>query len=360
MPDQIKTVTDKSQFQFLLDNFYKGHQVFIKTSSGSLILQYLGYADGNVAFRIPHVKSIPDNVVVFTRHRDHTIYLSLKHIEKSEDTFVFIPVKFQILSESRKEDRKLVQIEGGKSIIYMNNIITDYIIERGLSTSEKKIDKIKEIAEFELKKKFEHVKIVLLHEAKSDIRLKHVLKVGKTIFIPNLNENPDPAIEEDFNYYIENIYKADISLSSRNLYISEITVPVAYEGIIPYGYIQVNSTQPVSEGMAEVCRRMAIVVDQLLKKNGMLIPLETKFLVADLSKSGFGFVFKEKKYIRYFQDNSKISFHIMLPTRKKAVIGAIVRNISFLDNNIIKIGCEISSMDDTSRANYDEYLSISG
>lgn len=359
MPDQIKTVTDRGQFQFLLDNFFNGHQVYIKTSSGALGLQYLGFSDGNVAFRIPHVKSFPENAVVFSRHGGHTIYLSLKHIEKSEDTFIFIPIKFQIISESRKEDRKLVDIEGGKSVIYMNNFISDYIIQRGLATSQKKIDKIKEIAEFELKKKFDHVKIVFIHEAKSDPRLNHALNTGKLLYIPNLNENPDPSLEEDYNYYLDNIYKADISLSSRHRYISEVLAPVMYNFIIPYGYIQVNSAQALSEGMSEVSRRMAIVIDQLFKKNDIFSALDTRFLVADLSKSGMGFVFRDKKYLRYFEEKSRIMFDIMLPTRKKAVIGAVVRNITFLQNNIIKVGCEISDMDDNSRANYDEYINMS-
>ena len=64
MPDQIKTVTDRGQFQFLLDNFFNGHQVYIKTSSGALGLQYLGFSDGNVAFRIPHVKSFPEKQMI--------------------------------------------------------------------------------------------------------------------------------------------------------------------------------------------------------------------------------------------------------------------------------------------------------
>jgi len=34
MTDKIKTVTDKSQYGFLLDNFFKGRSVFIKTNSG--------------------------------------------------------------------------------------------------------------------------------------------------------------------------------------------------------------------------------------------------------------------------------------------------------------------------------------
>lgn len=356
MADLIKTVTDKAQFQFLLDNFFTGAPVYIKTSSGSLNLQYLGYSDGNVAFRIPLVKSLPDNVVVFTRYKTNTIYLSMKHIERTEDTFIFIPIKFQIISESRKEDRKLVGIEGGKSIIYMNNLITDYNIERALSTAEKKIDKIKEMAEFELKKKFDHLKIVFMHEAKADNRLKHILSTSKPIFMANLNVDPEPGNEEDYNFYINNIYKSDISLSSRNKYISEATVPISYNNIIPYGYLQVNSTQPISDGMYEVCRRMAIVIDQLLVKNRLFSPMEEKFLVADLSKNGMGFVFREKRHIRNFQENGKLSFDIMLPTQKKVVIGAIVKNISFLENGVIKVGSEITRMDDTSRMNYNEFV----
>jgi len=356
MADLIKTVTDKSQFQFLLDNFFSGNPVYIKTSNGSLNLQYLGYSDGNVAFRIPLVKSLPENVVVFTRYKTNNIYLSMKHVERNEDTFIFIPIKFQIISESRKEDRKLVGIEGGKSIIYMNNLISDYNIERSLSTAQKKIDKIKEIAEFELKKKFDYFKIVFMHEAKADNRLKHILNTSKPIYMSNLNVDPEQDKEEEYNFYVNTIYKGDISLSSRNRYISEATVPVMYNKIIPYGYLQVNSSQPLSDGMFEVCRRMAIVIDQLLIKNKLFSPMEERFLVADLSKNGMGFVFREKRHIRNFQEKGKICFDIMLPTQKKAVIGAIVRNISFLENGIIKVGCEISNMDDTSRANYEEFI----
>jgi len=360
MADLIKTVTDKTQFQFLLDNFFVNSPVFIKTSSGNITLQYLGYSDGNVAFRIAMVKSLPENVVVFTRHKTNTIYLSLKSIERSEDTFIFIPIKFQIISESRKEDRKLVGVEGGgKNIIYMNRLITDYIIERGLSTAEKKIDKIKEFAEFELKKKFDLVKIVFINETKTDNRLKHVLSTSKAIYMPNLNVDPESSKVEDYNFYINNIYKSDISLSSRNKYVAEITVPIMYNNIIVYGYIQVNSSQPVTDGMYEVCRRMSIAINQLMQKNQLFYPLEDRFLVSDISHNGLGFVFKEKKFLRFFEEGSKINFDILLPTQKKALIGAVVRNVTFLENRIIKTGCETFCMDVTSRSNYDEFIQIS-
>jgi len=359
MPDLIKTVTDKTQFQFLLENFFKAAPVFIKTSSGSINLQYVGYSDGNVAFRIPLVKSSPESVVVFTRHKTNTIYLSMKYIERSEDTFIYIPVKFQIISESRKEDRKLVGIEGGKSIMYLNNFITDYIIERGLATADKKIDKVKEFAEFELKKKFDLVKIVFINETKTDNRLKHILSTSKSIYMPNLNVDPEPSREEEYNFYVNSIYKSDISLSSRNKYVSEITVPIMYNDVIIYGYLQVNSSQPVTDGMYAVVRRMSIAINQLMVKHQLFFPLEDRFLVADISHKGMSFVFKEKKYLRYFEDGTKVNFDILLPTQKKALVGAIIRNITFLENRVVKTGCEIFLMDSISKSNYEEFIQVS-
>ncbi len=357
MADLIKTVTDKSQFEFIFNNFFTGNSVFIKTNSGNINLQFLGYSDGNAAFRIPLVKSIPDNVVVFVRRGHNNIYLSMKFVERSEDTFMFIPVKFQIISESRKEDRKLLQVEGGgKSIMYVNNLVTEYMLHRELSTSEKKIDKVKEVAEFELKKKFEYVKILFSFEAKSDQRFKFIQSNSRPLYIPNLNEDPTPELEEDFNHYINNIYRTDHSVSSRNKFIAEITAPIMYNEVIPYGYVQVNGMQPFTDGILEVCRRMTIVVDQLLRKNNLLTPLSEKFLVSDLSAGGVGFVFKDKRLIRYFQEGSKVSFEIMLPTMKKAVMGAIVRNITFMENNIIKVGVQIDTMADKYRENYMEYV----
>ncbi len=358
MADLIKTVTDKSQFEFILNNFYINNTIYIKTNNGNMNLTYLGFSEGNVAFRIPYLKSIPDNVVVFVRHNNSTIYLSMKFIERSEDTFVFSPIKFQIISESRKEDRKLIGIEGGKSIIYINNLISDYIITRALATADKKVDKVKEFAEFELKKNFDHVRVVFLHEAKTDARLAHILSTSRPIFIPDLNVDPEPEDEEEFNSYVNNIYKGDISIPSRNKYISEITVPILFNSIIPYGYIQVNNTRALSEGLLEVCKRMAIVIDQLFKKNNLVSPMTERFLVSDLSKGGLGFVFKDKRTLRYVQENSKVCFDVMLPTKKKSIIGAVVRNISFLENRIIKVGCEINKMDSTSKANYQEFVDL--
>ena len=356
MADRIKTVTDTSQYGFLLENFFKDASIFIKTSSGNIELQYMGYNDNKVAFKIPLIKSSPDNVVVFTRRNTNTIYLSLKYPERNEDTFVFMPIKFQILSELRKEGRAALDFAAGKDIIYLNNLITDYIIERSLATIDKKIDKVKDFAEYELKKRFDYVKIVFISDNKPDNRLRHIKNTSQAIYMPNLNADPEKSEEDTYNHYINNIYRSDISISSRNKFIAEATVPIVYNNVIIYGYIQVNSTTPIEDDMFEYVKKMCAVVNHLMVKQQMLSPLPDKFLLADISHSGLSFVFKEKKFLRYFEEGSRINFEILFPTNKSSMIGAIIRNISYLENRIIKVGCEIFDMDDTSGMNYEEFV----
>ena len=103
--------------------------------------------------------------------------------------------------------------------------------------------------------------------------------------------------------------------------------------------------------IANACAALNIGLRELTKDLGVDV------LSFGSTKNGMGFVFREKRHIRNFQENGKLCFDIMLPTQKKSIIGAIVRNISFLENGVIKVGCEINNMDDTSRANYDEFVS---
>ncbi len=50
----------------------------------------------------------------------------------------------------------------------------------------------------------------------------------------------------------------------------------------------------------------------------------------------------------------------MLPTQKRAVIGAVIRNITFMEGGVIKVGMEVNQMDKTSWANVEEYLDQAG
>jgi hypothetical protein len=83
----------------------------------------------------------------------------------------------------------------------------------------RKVEKIVETAMFELNKRFEYARIGFITENVNDIRMKHILKNKTSILIPALNSQPDPDREEEFNFYIENIYRKDFQLNRGHRFI---------------------------------------------------------------------------------------------------------------------------------------------
>ncbi len=356
MTGQIKTVTDESQFPMLINRFFTGPNVFIKTKSGNLFLQFLGYSEGKIAYRIPRVKNIPEVVQVITRHNNTTINARLKFEERNEDTFIFTPVMFQVLIAARREGR--IALEGGesKSIIYIEKVISDFVITNELTMNDKKVDHVKEIVTFDLEKQFQNIVVHFINESGRDIRMKYFSTNIRPIFIPDLNSEPDKRFEKDYNFYINEILSNDYKLSSRHEFISEASAPVLIRNMIPYGYLQVNNTTPMTDGHFSVVKRMAVVINELFRKNRLFQPSPDKILVSDLSKNGIGVVFKERKIARLFKKGSLVSFEMMLPSQKKVILGAVVRNINFLENGIIKAGFEIRLIDALSEVHYEEFL----
>jgi len=137
-------------------------------------------------------------------------------------------------------------------------------------------------------------------------------------------------------------------------------VPILYHGKIPYGYIQINSEKPLTDGIFSVIRRMGVVTDELFKKYKIFIPENDRLLVADASASGIGIVFRERKYIRYFKEGSYVIGDILLPNGTKANVLTVVRNITLMENKIIKVGCQIKDIDALSEVHYHEYLESTG
>jgi len=357
MAENIKTVTDKSKFAEIFNKFFAKRASYLKAKNGNLNIQFLGFFEDKVAFRIPRLKSLPDLTIIYTRIESGTIYASVKPFENNEDTFTFIPLKFQIISTQRKEDRKSVsEDDGSKSIMFVKNVLSDSLISTSLSMNEKKIDRIKDSIEQDLKKRFEKIRIVLINEAKFDARIKYIQENIAPILIEDLNKDPDEKQKKMFNHYINEIYSKDYKLSSQKEFTSEILVPILFRNIIPYGYIQVNNRTPMNDEFLSAVKKTAVITNELILKGNIFMPAEDKFLVADFSKKGLGVAFKDRRQTRFFRQDSLVSFDIILTTNKNAIIGAIVRNTSFMENGIIKVGLEIDKLDAISEINYDECL----
>jgi hypothetical protein len=360
MSEQIKTITEREQFQDIFNKYFMNKEVFLKTKSGDLKITFMGYSDGLVAFKIPYVKNVYDTCLIFTKEKNNIIYANLKISEKQQDSYVFIPLKFQIISIAQKEQRKEIGGVGGRSILYITHMISDFIIENCLSIDSKKVDKVRELIKTDVGKKFNHIKVYFCNESSSDQRMKFFFEEKTPLFIPDFNiKKPDEG-DRLFNYFFNNIYLKDYFLVNRKTYISEISVPILYKTKIPYGYVQVNNEGKLEESAFNLIKRVAISIDETFNKYKIFPQSDDRILVSDVSKSGIGIVFKERRLIRYFKERSLAYFDIILPGEKKASVLAIVRNIAILENKIIKVGCEFKDVDAMSEVNFDEYLSSIG
>jgi hypothetical protein len=356
MAETIKTISDKSQFEDIFKQYFAARDVYLRTKSGDMTIQFLGYHDGNVAFRIPRVKNVPDSILIFTRHKVDTIYASLKVLENNEDTFIFMPLKFQIISDERKEDRLEIGVAENKNIIYISNIISESMLKNSLDVNEKKMRLVRDMIVQELKGKFERIRIVFINETSIDVRMKHFLKVWTPLYIKDMSKPDLSKGNQDFNFYVNEIHTKDYKLAGQEEFISEVSVPIIYKSILPYGYIQVNNTKPMNDNHLTVIKRIAVSVNESLIRERIFTPIQEKFIVPNISKKGLAVVFKERKQLRYFMKDSHVVIDMMLPDARKVTMGVLVSNTIFNESGVIKVGLEITNIDAISEVNFEEFL----
>ena len=358
MSEQIQTITDKEQFKEIFYKYFINGDIYLKAKNGDLKIQFLGYSSDQVAFKIPLIKNLSGACLIFTRQGNNIIYAQLKYLERQQDdSFVFYPIKMQLITVERREDRKTISVEGtGKQIIYITNMISDFIMENTLSMESRKLDRIKELLKTDIEKHFPFIKIFFFNEGSSDPRMRHFANMNKPIYIADIHKKPGEKEIAEYDNYMNNVYSKDYYLQNRKQFISETSVPILFRGRIPYGYIQVNNTTVMPEAVLSIIKKIATSADEIFLKMKFFPVSAEKLLVSNISRNGLAVVFKDRMLIRYFKERCQAFFDLMLPEGKKASIHAEVRNIALLENKIIKIGCEIKEMDAISEVNYEEFL----
>ncbi len=338
----------------LFNEYFSKNKIFLKTKSGNFKIEYAGFADNKVALRIPLLKNMPPTCVILCRIPGETIYAQIQYLSKEEDElYTFHPLRIQIIGAARGEERKS-PARGQKKLIFVTQVISDFIIEQTLSLESRKVDLIKSTILNQIEQTFPFKKMYFLHEGLSDVRMKYFYDRKDDYFVPSIAsiDNSDPLQK----YYYSEIYQKDYYLINRKQYVSEGAGAFYYQKSIPYGYLQVNHTIPLQGPAFEMVKKLGSITEKMFMKNQVFKPLGEALLVSDMSKNGISVVFNERSYIRFFQEKSYIHFILILPDQLRLPVFAVVRNISFIDNKIIKIGCEIIHMDENVQAVYINYL----
>ncbi len=357
MSQEIHTISDPDKFEHLLNNYFKESQIQIRLPSSTLPATFLGYSKGNAAFRVFNIKNLPVECTFVVKKGMNLIYGLFKQVHQDENNlFIFIPQRFQIITIERKHDRVDVPSGGrGKKLIFLTNLVSDYMLENYLEDSAKVVDRIKDKIISDFDNAYEHIKIFLANDGMTDMRMKYFYAHKKPIFIPDLDHPESTANASQVNHFINNIFPTDYYMKNNN-FKSEVSIPLLYMMKMPYGYIQINSKSPMAETVLRNMKQLASIGSSYFEKMKIFKPAEERFIVVNVSKKGFAVAFKERKFIRYFKKGSTMSVDIILPGENKAAVFTVVRHITTKDNKIILVGFEILDIDAIGEVYYDEFL----
>ncbi|MDA3900798.1 MAG: hypothetical protein PF637_09805 [Spirochaetes bacterium] len=354
MPGLIETITDPQHFQRIFYDFFLKGEVYLKTASGNFKIHFLGYTNGQAALKIPIIKNMPPSCVILCRIPGETIYAQLKLIEKQEDeNYLLSPVKIQIISAARNEPRRSISGKG-KQLLFVTKVISDSIIERSIAFDQRKADLAKQKVSDQLQTMFAFKKIYFSNEGTSDDRMRYFYSRKADYLIPDFKsldlKNP---VQQEFN---NSILSKDYYIQNRGTVTSEASAAIYYRSAIPFGYIQVNHSKKLNQSVLDVIKNLSMQLSRILISAKIFKPLDENLLVSDLSEKGVGIVFRERSYIRFFPEKSYVHFELILPDQIHIPMLTIVRNITFLDNKVIKAGCEIISIDDSAKQVYNHFL----
>ncbi|MDR3237470.1 MAG: PilZ domain-containing protein [Spirochaetia bacterium] len=351
---EIQTITQPDKFGQILKDYYAKGQLFIKlANNNNLVVEFVKLSDNNkIYFNIPNIKNLPQECLIVAKLDSELVYGTMKQLEQRRDIFTFSPIKFQIIKFFRKDQR--IDIGSGrKQIIFITNLVSSINLETDMSVEKKKVDQIKVKIVSELGKIFERMKVLFIGEKQADSRFRYFSANTNTLYIPNVNDPDSAPDKEQCTYYLENIYAMDYQLKNAEI-ISEITAPLLYKKEMPYGYIQINSDQPLTDAMAKQIKTYALHVEQIFEKNSIFTPSAERFIVIDVSQGGFAIAFKDKKFLRLFQPNTPMVVEMLLPD-KNITIYATVRHIT-PDSKMITVGFQILAIEKEKTADYESFI----
>jgi hypothetical protein len=356
---KIKKITDRKLFTSIFSKIFLNHDVFLKKDNEVIAVKFMNYEGGVSTLKIPPGHLPFGQVIVYVDRKTDVVYSHLNFIAQTEnDLYTFDTIDIQKMEFLKMENGKIVSESRSENRIgqlYISNIVSDFSMTASLSTNSRRVEYLRQMVINKLSPRYSHVAGVFLGDKKPNPRMDFFQKERRPYFIPEFRQDLIPD-KKDQQFFMSTIYGKD-SILTKNHLKSEICVPLLYKFMLPFGYIQVNSTEALTEHDYSDIRKLGMSTSMIFTNNSTIIRCaDDIMLVGDLSAKGLSIVFRDKPLIKHFKDKSTILFDIFLPENMKATTLACVRNISLTDNNIYRVGCEILNMDSIGEVYYGSHI----
>jgi hypothetical protein len=352
--DDVRHITDKSELIDIFKRLFEHQTVMLKTENINIQVDCIKTENNRIFIKPPDPDHKLQASALFTRHDDEIFFTHVIPHGHEGDLLIFETEGIQVFKATRKEERKKPDEKSGKKAL-ITDIVSPPVIEDSFRHNRSRAEWIRSEITGKLEGRFEHIRVFFTGDRKPDARMKWIFQEKKPIFISTIHTKQDGTDSEDYSRYMNEIYYSD-PLLKDSLFNSEIVVPLTYKGMMPFGYIQINHTEKLTEDALTYSKRIGLAFSESVSKDTLLFkPAEDKMTITDLSHNGIGILFREKALIRHFKEDESLVFTVYMPEKRQATMMSRVMNINQI-NNYYRIGCIISNIDPAGDICYHDFL----
>ena len=353
--ESVKHITDRNSLSELYSSLFIGRDVFLKSDGINIKVNFIKFSNGKIYLDIPVENYNVKRTAIYTRNKEEIAYSHIIPSGMDEKYYIFETEGSQIFFAPRKEKRVEVDALPGKKTV-ISQLISNFVIKESLMQNHARVDWLRDEISGKIAAKYNHVKIFFLGDKNTDARMCWIMDDRESIFIPDLNsENEDGTSGTDLTSYMQNIYYLDNELADGKM-VSEISVPLLYKMMMPFGYIQVNHGSPLTEENLFMIKRLGLAYSESISKDTTLFsPSQDTITISDLSLNGLGIIFREKSLAKHFREDALVIFTAYMPENTHASILCRVANITLTDK-WYRVGCRIESIDSEGEVHYKNFL----
>lgn len=359
----IKKITDRSLFNSVFNKLFLGRDVLLKTDQETIPVHFESYDGGMAVLRIPDNHDVTDGCIVFIERQKDIVFshLNLKSDMKNS-RYMFDVVDIQILEKIKKEESPANEVRSSprSGHAYISNIISDFSLIDCLKGSTRRVEYLRSEILKKLNNLYPFSKVFFIHDKRPDYRMEFFQNNRRPYFFPELVKSAAQTGNSDLMHFMTNIQPKDFYLTDNKL-TSEICVPILYKLMLPFGYIQINSTGALGDSDYSAIRKLGMTASVLFSNDTSIIKSADDIIsISDISETGMGIIFKDKPLIKHFKDDSTILFNVVFSDTRKASILAKVRHITLIENKIYRVGVEVMNIDPIGEVYYSEYVESTG
>ncbi len=286
-----------------------------------------------------------DNVTIFfvTSLVRHTIELKIISLTDRGST-LFEPISHEESEIKRTAER--IDLLAASKPITLSHMISDFEIAAQIDFHDSKIERISYIYSQALKKYFSNVEIYFFHEIMTSARGKLIKEFQKTMFIMDVNEAT--AQENDLpgtipsEVFFKRIKPYDRKIPAQTL--MDITVPIFYKNVVPYGFIHVNTPKQYPPAILKQLKNVASKLNEQLLLAKIIPVYESPVKAIDISLFGLGVAFTDRKLVTILKNDAMMFGELHFPGERTYPMTAFVRNISNVGKGTLRGGLEFYNL----------------